>query len=158
MPCAPPLMSPPPPTSDVGADQIRNPGSSPRLHHLGDLIGQYQALGRKLHLPGNVRCLEAGGKTARGSWKLPAQVVVIEMFEKAEKFLMAMTGLALRNHSTRDDVERGEQCHRTVAEVIMRHPFGIAPTIGNTGCVRSSAGIWLYSSMHSTSALSGGLR
>src|SRR6202158_5075382 len=37
-----------------------------------------------------------------------------------------MTRLALRNHSSSDDVERREQCNSPVAEVIMRHPLGIA--------------------------------
>ncbi len=52
--------------------------------------------------------------------------IVIQMFEKAQEFLMAMAGLALRNYPTRDDIECREQGGGAVAEVIMRDPFGVA--------------------------------
>ena len=35
--------------------------------------------------------------------------VIVEVFEKAQKFLVAMAWLALRNHATGDDVEGREQ-------------------------------------------------
>ena len=46
--------------------------------------------------------------------------VIVEVLEKAQKLLMAMAWLALRNHATGDNVERREQGGGAMKEVIMR--------------------------------------
>ncbi len=83
--------------------------------------------------------------------------VAVEVIEKREKCLVAMARLALGDNRPIERVERCEQRGGALPIIIAGHPFDV-PTIGSTGRVRSGAWIWLFSSTHGTSALSGGLR
>jgi hypothetical protein len=78
--------------------------------------------------------------------------------QEAEKLLMSMSRFALREHWAGQHVQSREQCCRPVSLVVMGHAFDIAKTQRSSGWVRSNACTWLFSSTHSTNALSGGFR
>src|SRR5271157_3542809 len=84
--------------------------------------------------------------------------LMVEMVEKADELLMPVARFALRDDRAIQHVERGEQRGGAMAVVVVSHAFEVTSPIGSTGWVRSSACTWLFSSTHSTSALSGGLR
>src|SRR5579872_897741 len=52
--------------------------------------------------------------------------VAVKMIKEREKFLMAMTRLALSNHRAVEYVECREQRRRAVAKIIVGHPFEVA--------------------------------
>ena len=64
----------------------------------------------------------------------------------------------LRDHVSRGDIERCVEVRRAVTDVVVRLAAGTLGIIGNIGAVRSSAWTWVFSSTHSTTAASGGLR
>jgi hypothetical protein len=67
-----------------------------------------------------------------------------------------VTTVDLADHGAIGDVERGEQAGDPVTDVVVAASFaGMPGIIGSTGCDRSSAWTWLFSSVHSTTALSG---
>ena len=55
-------------------------------------------------------------------------------------------------------VQGGVEVGGAVAHVVVGAPLGVPGISGSTGAVRSSAWIWDFSSTHSTTAASGGLR
>ena len=58
---------------------------------------------------------------------------VIDMTEKGQEFLMPMARLALRDHFSRGDVERGKQSGRAMALIVMRDTLDIAQAHGQHG-------------------------
>ena len=73
--------------------------------------------------------------------------------QELQELAVAVPGKTLADHHSGQHVQRGEQGRCPVALVPARPFFK-----GSDGCVRSSAWIWLFSSTHSTTALSGGFR
>src|ERR1700676_1253017 len=66
--------------------------------------------------------------------------------EETDKLLMPMLFHAASDYGSVEDVERGEKRSHAVALVIMRHCPAFAG-LERQSCVRSSAWIWLFSSM-----------
>ena len=84
--------------------------------------------------------------------------LAVERAQELQELLVAVARQALADDAAVERVQRGEQRGGAVALVVVGHRAGAAPFIGRLGWVRSSAWIWLFSSTHSTSAFSGGLR
>ena len=82
----------------------------------------------------------------------------IDRLEEPDKLLMAMPRHAVADDSAVERDQGGKQRRRAVALVVVGHGAATPFFSGSPGCVRSSAWIWDFSSTHSTSALSGGLR
>lgn len=81
----------------------------------------------------------------------------IEVVQEAEELLMPVPRFALGQNGAVGHVQRSKQGGRSVPVVVVRHAFNVTQRpIGKTGCVRSVAGIWLFSSTHSTRVFSGG--
>jgi len=89
--------------------------------------------------------------------ELPGNVL-LDVFEELKIFLVPMSLLALGEHFSVGDVQCGKQGCRPVALIVAVTPSTYPRPIGNMGCVRSRAWIWLFSSAHKTTAFSGGLR
>ena len=81
----------------------------------------------------------------------------VDDVEKADKLLMAVSLHALADDLALKHVESCEQRRDAMTLVIVGHGAGTPFFIGNPGCVRSRAWIWLFSSTDSTIAWSGGL-
>ena len=84
--------------------------------------------------------------------------VGLDVTQEGEELLMAMAGFALGDDRAVEHVEGGEQGGRAVALIVVGHAFDVAEAHGKHGLGGSRAWIWLFSSTHSTTALSGGLR
>src|SRR5258705_9772551 len=82
----------------------------------------------------------------------------IDGFEKGEPLLMAVTRRQAGDQLALEIIERGKQGQGAVPHVIMVLVRICPIPNGRPGCVRSSAWHCDFSSQHSTSALSGGLR
>ena len=83
----------------------------------------------------------------------------VDQVEEAAELLGAMPRRHLRDHLAGGDVERGVEVGGAVADVVVGAAAAGTPGIsGSTGAVRSSAWICDFSSTHSTTAASGGLR
>ena len=63
----------------------------------------------------------------------------IDRVEELQELLTPMTPMPFADDLARGDVERGEQCGRAVAHIIMRAPLGKPNDSGSNGAVRSSA-------------------
>ena len=68
----------------------------------------------------------------------------------------AVTAVEIGDDFAGGDVERGEQAGHPVAGVVVGATFGVPATMGSTGWDRSRACTWDFSSVHSTTAFSGG--
>ena len=78
----------------------------------------------------------------------------LDGIEKADQLLMGVPLHAAAEHHALQDIEGGEQGGGAVALVVMVPRFpGLS---GRPGWVRSSAWIWLFSSIDSTTAWAGG--
>lgn len=84
--------------------------------------------------------------------------LLVDLAQEVQELLVPMLGANTRDHLSVGHIECGEQGRRAVANVVVGDPLDVANPMGSTGCVRSSAWIWLFSSTHSTSAWSGGFR
>src|ERR1700732_1806124 len=71
---------------------------------------------------------------------------------------MAMPLEALSDHTSLQDLQGREQSRCPIPFVVMRHGAAAALLNRQTGWVRSSAWIWLFSSTHRTIACWGGFR
>ena len=76
--------------------------------------------------------------------------------DEADELLMPMARRAAADDLAFEHAERGEQGRRAVAFVIVREGCAFPPLQGQTRLVRSSAWIWLFSSMETTAAWRGG--
>ncbi len=76
--------------------------------------------------------------------------------DEADELLMPMARHAAADDLAFEHAERGEQGRRAVAFVIVREGCAFPPLQRKTGWVRSSAWIWLFSSMETTAAWRGG--
>jgi hypothetical protein len=82
----------------------------------------------------------------------------VDVLQEVQELLMAMTLSALCDHLTVRDVERGEQSRRPVPDIVVGDAFRVAQPEGQDRLRPSSAWIWVFSSTHNTTALSGGFR
>jgi hypothetical protein len=89
---------------------------------------------------------------------LPAGNLGLDGIEEADELLVPVLLHVAADDRANQDVQRGEQRGGAVPLVVM----GIVPArpffIGNPGCVRSRAWIWLFLSIESTTAWAGGSR
>src|ERR1700735_1308009 len=76
--------------------------------------------------------------------------------DEADELLMSMARHAATDDLAFEHAERGEQGRRAVAVVIVREGRAFPRFSGRPGWVRSSAWIWLFSSMETTTAWRGG--
>src|SRR6202042_513339 len=76
--------------------------------------------------------------------------------DEADELLMPMARHAAADDLAFEHAERGEQGRRAVAFVIVRVGCAFPPLSGRPGWVRSSAWIWLFSSMETPTAWRGG--
>src|ERR1700737_5450118 len=81
--------------------------------------------------------------------------VLIDLPQKVQIFLMPV---ALREDRSFGRIQRRKQGRSSVAQVIVSDSFDVAQPYGNIGWLRSRGWIWLFSSTHNTTALSGGFR
>jgi hypothetical protein len=84
--------------------------------------------------------------------------LTIDLLEESQELVCPMAWHTFADDRACCHIERGEERRGAVAFVIMGHGSGAALLQGKPGWVRSSAWIWLFSSMDSTSAFSGGSR
>ena len=82
----------------------------------------------------------------------------VDLLEKIQKLGGPMTLAAFADHEPRRDIEGSEQRGGSVAYIAGVRRSGMPGIIGRTGCSRSSAWIWLFSSTLRTSAWLGGDR
>jgi len=78
---------------------------------------------------------------------------LVDLLQAVEELGRPVALVAFADHRSCRDVERGKQRGRAVADVGVSSSLG---AIGNTGCSRSGAWIWVFSSTHSTIARFGG--
>src|ERR1700745_1811977 len=93
---------------------------------------------------------DVDGEIARG--------LFIDGFEKGQPLLMAVARRQTGDQLALEIIERGKQGQCAMSHVIVGLGANVANASGKPGCVRSSAWHCDFSSQHSTSALSGGLR
>ncbi len=82
--------------------------------------------------------------------------LALDSIEEADEFEMAVALHAAADHGAGEHAERGEQGGGAVPLIIMRHGLKRPGLIGSPGWVRSSAWIWLLSSIDSTTAWASG--
>ena len=87
---------------------------------------------------------------------LPGRNRALDLGEEADELLMPMTRDAPANEIPFDRIERGEKRCRAVAFVVVGHRRAFAALERQARLVRSSAWIWLFSSMENTTAWRGG--
>src|SRR5437763_8517594 len=80
----------------------------------------------------------------------------LDGIEKADQLLMGVPLHAAAEHHAVQDVEGGEQGGGAVALVVVGHGSALPDLSGRPGWVRSSAWIWLFSSIDNTTAWAGG--
>jgi hypothetical protein len=82
----------------------------------------------------------------------------VDVLQEVQELLVAMTLSALCDRLIVRDVERGEQSRRPVPDIVVGDAFRVAQPEGQDRLRPSSAWIWVFSSTHNTTALSGGFR
>ena len=82
--------------------------------------------------------------------------LALDGVEKADELLMPMALHVAADHCAVEDVHRGEQRRRAVPLIVVGHGSGAALLQRQSGLVRSSAWIWLFSSTDRTMACAGG--
>jgi len=87
-----------------------------------------------------------------------ARVGAGDLAQKFSELLVAVAGVAGVGDLAGGDLQGGEQRGGAAPEVIVAALFGHPGRSGSTGAARSSAWVWGFSSTHSTTASSGGLR
>ena len=84
--------------------------------------------------------------------QLASRDLALDGIEKADEFDVAVALHAAANYGAVEHAEGGEQRGGAVPLVIVRHGLAAPGVIGSPGWVRSSAWIWLFSSIDSTTA------
>jgi hypothetical protein len=80
----------------------------------------------------------------------------IDLFEEVQELGRPVTLVSFADDEPRGNIKGGEQRGRTMPHVAVRATSGTPGIIRKTGCSRSSAWIWLFSSMLRTRARLGG--
>src|ERR1044071_3497328 len=71
----------------------------------------------------------------------------IDLFEEVQELGRPVTLVAFADDEPRGDIECGKQRGRTMPHELCVRRSGMPGIIGKTGCSRSRAWIWLFSSM-----------
>lgn len=82
----------------------------------------------------------------------------VQVRQELQEFGGAMPTMQLTDDFSGSHVQRGKQRRRAVTQIVMGRRSGSPGVIGRIGWVRSRAWIWLFSSTHNTTALTGGFR
>src|SRR5215467_2304229 len=86
---------------------------------------------------------------------LAGRDLALDRVEKADEFTVAVPLHAAADHCAVEHAQRGEQSGGAVPLVVVCHGLA-APGLDRQSWVRSSAWIWLFSSIDSTTAWAGG--
>jgi hypothetical protein len=82
----------------------------------------------------------------------------VDRHQEPATFSGAVALMELADDFATPGILRGEERGRPMPRVVVGPALDLPGRIGNTGCVRSSAWIWDFSSTQRTNALSGGSR
>ena len=119
--------------------------------------GEVEGPARMTRQPGHYFGVFVGGIVVEDDVdELASRDLALDGIEKANKFAMAVALHAAADHRPVEHAERGEQGGGAVPLVIVRRVWQRPGLIGSPGWVRSSAWIWLFSSIDSTTAWAGG--